>query len=109
MVRSKNKRFAKGILDAAWGYFRQRLEVKAVEAGRLTGARNPAGTSRECSGCGKEFENLKLSDRWVHCVCGLSMDRDQNAAINIRGRGRRPRMLTQIEVGSSVVREAAGL
>jgi putative transposase len=44
---------------------------------------NPAYTSRRCSGCGAVFEHLTLSVRHVSCACGVSLDRDQNAAINI--------------------------
>jgi transposase len=29
------------------------------------------------------FKDLSLSDRWIECDCGLSMDRDVNAAINL--------------------------
>ena len=70
-------------MDAGWGYFRQRLEAKAVEAGRTVVVVPPAYTSKTCSGCGTIFEHLTLSDRWVECNCGLSLDRDHNAALNI--------------------------
>ncbi|MCX6056490.1 MAG: zinc ribbon domain-containing protein [Chloroflexi bacterium] len=43
---------------------------------------NPANTSKTCSACGAVFENFDLSVRWVVCNCGLSMNRDINAAIN---------------------------
>ena len=39
-------------------------------------------------GCGAPFEHLSLSDRCVWCECGVSLDRDHNAAINILRRGR---------------------
>ena len=49
---------------------------------------DPRNTSKKCSGCGNIKHDLKLSDRTYHCeVCGLSMDRDLNAAINIRNIG----------------------
>jgi len=86
MVR--NHCLSKSIMDSGWGYFRQRLEAKAAEAGRTVVAVNPAYTSKTCSGCGTIFEHLTLSDRWVQCDCGLSMDRDHNAALNILGLGR---------------------
>ena len=48
---------------------------------------NPKNTSQTCSSCGsikKEDEKLKLSDRIYKCThCGLKIDRDYNAAINI--------------------------
>ena len=69
-------------------YFTQRLLAKAVEAGREIIFVEPAGTSKTCSSCGAKFEGLTLKDRWVKCKCGLSIDRDINAAINILKRGR---------------------
>lgn len=104
-----NKHLSKSILDAGWGYLRQRLETKAAEAGRKVIAVNPSYTSKTCSSCGHIFENLTLKDRWVHCDCGLSLDRDHNAAINIFRRGHLLRMPTQPEVRAHVVREAVGL
>ena len=81
MVR--NKHLSKSILDAGWGYLKQRLAHKAEEAGRVVYLVNPAYTSKTCSHCGTVFETLSLSDRWVSCACGLSLDRDVNAALNI--------------------------
>ncbi len=47
---------------------------------------DPGYTSQECSGCGNR--KLKLPDRLYHCnICGLTVDRDINAAINIKRRG----------------------
>lgn len=79
----KNHNLAKSILDGGWGYFAQRLSDKAVEAGRELVRVNPVNTSKTCSGCGAIFENLDLSVRWIDCNCGLSINRDINAAINI--------------------------
>ena len=84
MVR--NKHLSKSILDSGWGYFKQQLAYKAERAGRKVVFVNPAYTSKTCSNCGAIFENLQLSDRWVECECGLSTDRDLNAAINILSR-----------------------
>jgi putative transposase len=78
---------AKGILDAGWGYFVARLRQMAADVGRTVVLVDPAGTSKTCSGCGAEFKDLTLSDRWVDCECGLSLHRDHNAAINILRRG----------------------
>ena len=80
---AKNHCLAKSILDAGWGYLVQRLQAKAEEAARVVVLVNPAYTSQTCSCCGARFENLTLRDRWVNCTCGLSMDRDENAARNI--------------------------
>lgn len=80
--------FAKSILDAGWSYLLTRLTHKAESAGREIQLVDPAYTSKSCSGCGVVFEHLKLSDRWVSCECGVSLDRDHNAALNILQRGR---------------------
>ncbi len=79
----KNKHLSKSILDSGWGLFTQYLTYKAESAGREVLFVDPAYTSKSCSNCGALFENLTLADRWVTCDCGLSLDRDHNAAINI--------------------------
>ena len=81
MVR--NRHLSKSILDAGWGYLKQRLADKAAEAGRQLILVSPSYTSRTCSACGALFEGLSLADRWIECSCGLSKDRDVNAALNI--------------------------
>ncbi len=84
MVR--NHYLSKSILDAGWGIFKQLLVNKAVDAGRQVVFVDPSYTSKCCSNCDTEFQNFDLSTRWVECVCGLSLDRDHNAAINILNR-----------------------
>jgi putative transposase len=81
MVR--NHALSKSILDAGWGYLKQRLIDKAEEAGRLVVLVDPAYTSKTCCACGSIFADQSLADRWLDCACGLSLDRDVNAAINI--------------------------
>jgi putative transposase len=79
----KNHSLAKSISDAAWSMFRQVLISKAESAGRRVVEVNPAYTSQDCSGCGYRAKK-KLSERWHFCPnCGLSLDRDTNAALNI--------------------------
>jgi putative transposase len=78
----KNHRLAKSISDAAWGNFRLALESKAENAGRHLLKVPPHGTSQECSSCSEAVK--KTLDVRVHrCDCGLVLDRDHNAAINI--------------------------
>ena len=73
----------KSILDAAWSQFRSILTNKAESAGREVVAVNPAYTSQKCSGCGYQASK-SLKERWHLCpMCGTSLDRDTNAAINI--------------------------
>ena len=49
-------------------------------------------SSKKCCKCGRIKKELKLSERVYRCACGNEMDRDRNAAINIREEVRR--MLT---------------
>lgn len=85
MGRSHGMR--KSIRDVAWSQFVSMTCVKAEEAGRIVVLVDPAYTSQMCSSCG-ELVKKKLSDRTHSCpACGLVMDRDQNAAINILQRG----------------------
>lgn len=80
---ARNKHLSKSILDSGWSMFRQFLTYKAESAGRVALYVDPAYTSKTCSNCGASFEHVTLHDRWVTCDCGLSLDRDHNAAINI--------------------------
>jgi putative transposase len=79
-------RMAKSTHDAGWGQFLQILSIKAERAGLMTIAVNPNGTTQDCSNCGQKVPKM-LQDRWHVCPdCGCSLDRDQNAAINIKHR-----------------------
>ena len=105
---AQNRHLAKSILDAGWGYFRLQLFSKAAYAGRMAVAVPPAYTSKACSRCGTIFETLTLADRWVRCECGLSLDRDENAARNLLRVGQ-ARWRVTWPVGASVRQEAAQL
>jgi putative transposase len=77
-------RMAKSTHDAGWGQFLQILSLKAANAGLMTIAVNPNGTTQNCSGCGQKVLK-EIQDRWHSCPhCGLELDRDHNAAINIK-------------------------
>lgn len=94
--------------DAALGAFRSMLEYKAEEAGTQVAAVRPARTSQLCSGCGAIVVK-SLSVRTHHCPdCGLTLDRDVNAACNILALGRSAWALT-CPVGECVVQEAPPL
>jgi putative transposase len=82
---------AKSVNDAAWGGFLHWLHVKAESAGREVVEVDPRGTSQTCSKCGVEVHK-ELWQRTHRCPsCGLVMDRDVNAALNILERGQRLR------------------
>lgn len=102
----KNHHLSKSILDAGWNYLAQRLACKAAEAGKLVYLVDPAYTSKTCSACGSIFENLTLADRWVDCACGLSLDRDHNAALNILHRAGHARWGLTWSDATSVPQEA---
>lgn len=74
---------SKSILDAGWSEFLSIVTAKAERAGRITVAVNPNGTTQRCSGCDAVVPKT-LADRWHSCACGVSLDRDVNAAINIK-------------------------
>lgn len=79
----KNHCLAKSISDASWSMFRNVLTQKAESAAREVIAVDPRYTSQDCHACGYRAKK-KLSERWHLCpMCGASLDRDTNAAINI--------------------------
>jgi putative transposase len=83
----KNHCLAKSIADAAWNQFVQYTTSKAEEAGRRVVLIDPGNTSKRCSRCG-QLVDKDLSVRVHSCpVCGLVIDRDENAAINILALG----------------------
>jgi putative transposase len=83
----QNHCLAKSISDAAWNQFAQYTQYKAVNAGRECVLVDPRNTSKKCSRCGTLVEK-DLSIRIHSCpTCGLKIDRDENAAINILALG----------------------
>ena len=78
-------RLAKSVNDAGWGSFLSILKVKAEKAGLLTIGVKASGTSQDCSSCGVKVPK-KLHERWHSCQCGCELDRDHNAAINIKNK-----------------------
>lgn len=90
----KNRCLSKSIADTSWGIFFEYLSYKAAYAGREIIKVNPRNTSQNCSRCGEKVPK-KLSVRTHACpFCGLVMDRDQNAAINIEVLGQRIQALS---------------
>ena len=80
----KNHTLAKSIHDAAWGQFLAWVKSYAVMHGIAVIAVPPQYSSQDCSGCGERVQKT-LSTRTHICPkCGLVLDRDENAALNIR-------------------------
>jgi putative transposase len=95
----QNHRFSKSISDVGWGVFFEMLAYKAEEAGRKLIKVPPQYTSQKCSGCG-EIVKKSLSVRTHVCQhCGLKLDRDHNAALNILRAGQARQTLTPAIVG----------
>ena len=85
--------FGKSVQDNGYGMFREMLDYKlAWKRKKMVKVNRFFPSSKKCCKCGRIKKELKLSERVYHCVCGNKMDRDRNAAINIREEARR--MLT---------------
>ena len=78
----RNNYLAKSISDAGWGNFCLTLESKAENAGTHLLKVPPYNTSQKCSAC-NAIVKKSLGIRIHNCDCGLTLDRDHNAAINI--------------------------
>lgn len=104
----QNDTLAQAAHDVGLGMFRELLDYKAVEAGVEVIAVNPRNTSQWCSGCGCVVPK-SLSIRVHVCPeCGLTLDRDVNAARNLLALGRRVWALTW-PGGACVAQEAPPL
>lgn len=84
----KNHKLAKSIANAGWRMLDKYLQYKAEKERKIFVKVKPAYTSQRCSRCGKIVEK-DLSVRVHKCECGLEIDRDVNAAINILREGLR--------------------
>lgn len=89
---AKNHHLAKAVSDASFGEFRRQLEYKiARTSATLHVVDRWYPSSKTCSKCGAVKAKLSLSERVYRCdACGLSIDRDLNAAININVAGSAP-------------------
>ena len=87
---SRCLKFGKSVMDNSYGAFRNMLSYKLKDQGKelvVVGRFFPS--SRMCSRCGHVKKELRLDERIYRCGCGNCMDRDVNAAVNIREEGRR--------------------
>ncbi len=97
----KNHPLAQAIADVGFGEFRRQLEYKAAWYGcRVLVADQWFRSSKTCSGCGWVDEDLTLADRTFICRnperphCDLVLDRDLNAAKNLKNWPRVHRTVT---------------
>ena len=93
MKSLSNKSFHNGLatLDNGYGLFLNLLEYKLEERGKhFIKVDKWYPSSQICSGCGKTHKEMKdLAKRVMRCDCGLTINRDHNAAINIKNEGLR--------------------
>ncbi len=81
----KNKHLSKAIASQKFFEFKTKLISKCKQNNielRIVDRFYPS--SKTCSNCGKIKKDLKLSDRIYKCDCGLAIDRDLNASINLK-------------------------
>ena len=84
----KNRHLAKAVQEQGFFEFRRQLEYKCNDNGiQLIVADRFYPSSKLCSCCGRIKKDLKLSDRTYRCECGNVIDRDFQAALNLRAYG----------------------
>jgi putative transposase len=87
-------RMAKSVLDAGWGILKTQLRYKGQQAGRRVTIVNERNTTRECNDCkaltGPAGIDMLAVRTWVCSACGVTHDRDVNAARNMLSAGRSP-------------------
>jgi len=79
----------KSVADNGWGMFTTMLKYKLENEGKyLVKVDKWYPSSKTCNDCGEINHELQLSDReWICKSCGIIIDRDYNAAKNIREEG----------------------
>jgi putative transposase len=87
-------RMAKSVLDAGWGILKTQVLYKGQQAGRCVSILSERNTTRTCSGCGSLTGpaglDMLVVRTWMCRECGVTHDRDVNAARNILSAGRSP-------------------
>ena len=93
MKAMSNRGFGNGkaTMDNGYGMFVNMLEYKLADRGKyLVRVDKWYPSSQICHCCGAVHPEMKdLSNRVMRCECGLTMSRDQNAAVNIKNEGLR--------------------
>jgi transposase len=97
---------AKSVLDAGWGMLKTFLQYKGRQAGRCVEIVSERNTTRTCSSCkaltGPSGLDMIVVRTWVCRECGVTHDRDVNAARNILSAARLPPSISGNEPPSSV-------
>lgn len=83
----KNRKLSRAIADVGFGKLRQYIEYKShLRGNKLVIADRFFPSSKMCSGCGV-LHTMPLHVRTMDCECGLAIDRDLNAAMNLNNYG----------------------
>lgn len=84
----QNRHLARSIADAGWSKLLRMLEYKAIWLGKhLVKIDRFTPTSKQCSSCNAQQKMPLCVRRYLCTTCGLDLDRDLNASINIRAAG----------------------
>ena len=84
----QNRNLAQSIADAGWSQFLSMLEYKSVWTGKhFVKIGRFVPTSKTCSSCNMQQDMPLCVRRYLCNDCGLDLDRDLNASINIRAAG----------------------
>lgn len=105
----KNRHLARAISRQGWAEFRRQIKYKTEMYGRdLMVADSFYPSTKTCSGCGM-VKLMQLSERVYVCsVCGLNIDRDFNAAINLQNLGAGSSDVMPMEMEALASRSLAG-
>ena len=83
----KNRRLSKAVADVGMFELRRQITYKAAWHGKqVVVVDRFFPSTKTCSGCG-QLHDMPLSKRRMQCDCGLDMDRDENAAQNLKALG----------------------
>jgi putative transposase len=86
-MKTESPWFRPAIQSAGWGSFLLILKSKAEERGLNVIPVNPSRTSQTCSRCNAKFPKSEHKKELQSCaMCGLSIHRDLNAALNVKKR-----------------------
>jgi putative transposase len=94
---ARNRKLARSIADASFGMLREFITYKVFLRGNTVElADRFYPSSRMCSDCG-QLHDLTLADRTLACDCGLTIDRDLNAAITNLNKYRLDRLKLEVK------------
>ena len=100
----KNHKLARSLSDASMSEFLRQIRYKAEWAGvEVIEADRFFPSSKTCSCCGQVKKDLSLRERVYECECGLKINRDLNAAINLRDMALSSRVSACGEISSGQV------